>query len=112
MRILNWHFTGNPTMQSFYADQDYSPEEVRLFSDFAPGGGVTQVDIRDDGVSIFSDYAKLSGEQTLEELAGNFPDSTGVIEKGSIISCHIIDTGGASNLNIQLELEELETDVT
>ena len=106
-RILNWHFTGNPDMLACYAEEDYSPEHIRLYSPNALGAGVCEVDIRDDGVSILEDYAKLSGEQTLEELAGNFASDKPTIEQGSVITCHIVDPGGASSLSIQLEMESL-----
>ena len=106
-RIINWHFAGNSDMPAYYAETDYSPEQIRLYSPNALGAGVCQVDIRDDGVSILEDYAKLSGEQTLEELAGNFASDKPTIEAGSVITCHIVDPGGASSLSIQLEMESL-----
>src|SRR3990172_7292738 len=106
-RIINWQFNGNSDMVVYYAERDYSPENIRLYSPNAPGKGVCQVDIRDDGVSILDDYAKLSGEQTLEELAGNFADNKPTIEEGSIITCHIVDPGGAGSVSIQLEMESL-----
>lgn len=105
-RILNWFFNGQPEMTAYYAEQGYSPENIRLYSSAAPGR-TCKVDIRDDGVSILSHYAELSGQETLEDLAGVF-SSTG-IDEGSVITCHIIDAGGASNLSIQLELEPSET---
>ena len=102
MRILNWFFSGNPDMPAFYAESAYTPAYIRLHSKNAPG--VTcQVDIRDDGVSILNTYAELAGEETLEMMAGDFKDTT--IEEGSVITCHIINTGGVGNLSIQFEME-------
>lgn len=109
-RILNWFFNGQPEMQAFYAERDYSPEEIRLYSPNAPGKTDCQVDIRDDGVSILAEFARLSGEQTLEELAGAFPNNEPTIEEGSVITCHIVDPGGVGNLSIQLEMESLAAD--
>ena len=106
-RILNWHFTGSPDLMAYYDEREYSPEHIRLYSKNAPGLTGCQVDIRDDGVSILSDYAKLSDQENLEELAGNFPNEKPTIEEGSVITCHIMAPGGVSNLSIQLELESL-----
>ena len=103
-RILNWFFSGQSEMPAYYAEQDYSPENIRLYSSAAPGKAC-KVDIRDDGVSILTDYAQLSGQQKLEELAGNFKG--GDIDEGSVITCHIIDTGGMASLSIQLEMDGL-----
>lgn len=105
-RILNWYFSGNENMIAYYAEQDYSPVNIRLYAKDAPGAEC-KVDIRDDGVSILSDYAMLGGQQTLEELAGNFPHNNSTIEEGSVITCHIIDPGGAGGLSIQFEMESL-----
>ncbi|MDP2662626.1 MAG: hypothetical protein Q8R28_18060 [Dehalococcoidia bacterium] len=107
-RILNWYWHGQgQELQAFYADRDYSPEAVRLYSPAAPGVAI-QVDIRDDGVSILSDYASLEGQQTVEDIAGSFPNNKPTIEQGSVITCHIIATGGAATLNVQLEMETID----
>ena len=105
-RILNWFFNGNPDMQAFYAETDYSPEQIRLYTPSAPGAAC-KVDIRDDGVSILEHYAELGGQETLEEAAGTFPNTLPSIEAGSIITCHIIDPGGVTNLSVQFEMETL-----
>jgi len=105
-RILNWQFTGNSDMQAYYAEQDYNPDQIRLYSANAPGKAC-KIDIRDDGVSILTDYAELSGEQTLEELAGNFANDKPTIEQGSVITCHMVDPGGVSSLSVQFEMTSL-----
>ena len=105
-RILNWFFNGQPEMPAYYAEQGYSPENIRLSSVSAPGRACT-VDIRVDGVSILSHYAELSGQETLEELAGTFSSTS--IDEGSVITCHIIEAGGVSSLSIQLEMEPSES---
>jgi len=104
-RIFNWFFDGQAEMQAYYTEQSYTTESVRLFSSSAPGKAC-KVDIRSDGISIMSPhFAQLSGEQNLEELAGNFSITN--IDEGSVITCHIIDTGGLSTISIQLEMEYL-----
>ena len=66
------------------------------------------VDIRDDGVSIFtSNYATLTKGENLEEQAEDYEDIHPVIEDGSVISFHIIDKAGAEGITGQLELESL-----
>ena len=105
-RILTWFFNGKAEMPAYYAEQGYTPESLRLYSVGAPGKAC-KVDIRADGVSILENYAELSGQQNLEELAGNFKG--GGIDEGSVITCHIIDTGGMASLSIQLDMEASET---
>lgn len=104
-RILNWFFDGKSELPAYYMEQGYSPENIRLYSKAAPGKAC-KVDIRADGVSILEHYAQLSGQQNLEELAGNFTGAD--IEEGSVITCHIVDTGGMATLSVQLEMESLE----
>ena len=104
-RILNWFFDGKSELPAFYAERGYSPENVRLYSKQAPGKAC-KVDIRADGVSILGHYAQLSGQQNLEELAGSFTGDD--ILEGSVITCHIVDTGGMATLSVQLEMESLE----
>lgn len=94
-------------MVAYYAEEDCSPEQIRLYSPNAPGKNPCQVDIRDDGTSILESYAELSGEQTLEELAGNYANNKPNIEKGSVVTCHIVETGGAGSISIQLVLESI-----
>ena len=106
-RILNWHFSGDLDMPAFYAERDYEPTNIRLYARNAPSG-TCKVDIRDDGVSILADYAKLEGSDNLEEDAEDFPAIHPLIEKGSIITCHIIETGGAGDVSVQLELESAD----
>ena len=109
-RILNWYWHGQGLFQAFYAERDYSPEEVRLYSTNPPGAEC-QVDIRDDGVSILSDYARLGGQQTVEDMAGSFPNNKPTIEQGSVVTCHLITAGGAGDLNVQLEMDTIDDGV-
>ncbi len=132
MRILTWHDKdagggGQRFGPSFYLETDYVPAAVRLEAEKAPLDGDMEVDIFDDGVSIFDDHASFSSQtahkgsltrtgdvntsvslaqaQTEEELAAN--DFTGdTLEKGSWVTCKILNARGAKNLTVHLELME------
>lgn len=127
IRIITWHipYPGFPLPQ-FYAERDYTPEKVRIMAGNTPSAEC-QIDIRDDGVSIFAERglrpegnyvtrligtskknAVLSRKETLEEDADDFPSSDITIAAGSVLTCHEIDLAGASNITIQLELESAD----
>ncbi len=205
-RILTWHIPspGVP-LPAFYMERDYIPDKVRIYAEHAPVSGDLEIDIKDDGTSIFANkassttthgevYSRISynilatstfrvgevitggisgakghvisddalgnmklsittdasfsvGEtitggtslatsvilstfrgyrtqtyvaaiaktvailpkgQNLEEHAEDFPDVPATIEAGSIVTCSLIDMGGASNVTVQLELLTLE----
>ncbi len=203
-RIITWHIPcpGAP-LPAFYMERDYTPERVRIYAENAPMGNDCEVDIRDDGATIFENrtspietkntvYSRISyntlavstfkvgeiitggtsgakgkvvsdgfgnmaleifhttsfsvGETitgvtslatavilsfyrggdsvtysvgaakttavlpkgaNLEEHADDFSAST-EIEEGSVLTCHEIEMGGASNVTVQLELESLD----
>ncbi len=48
--------------------------------------------------------------ETVEDDAEDFPDSVSTIEKGSVLTCHVNDMGGANNVTVQLELVSIEND--
>ena len=113
-RILVWHVDhprGDDDSQGpvFYMDSDYSPGSVRLHARLATSGDL-KVDIRQDGVSIFSsEKATLNGGSTLEEDAQDYPlDNDPFIAEESVLSFHIIQTGGAEGITCELELTTLE----
>jgi hypothetical protein len=114
-RYLVWHIppglarSGDDSQGPvFYADHDYTPAAFRLYAGQAPASGDLTVDIRADGVSIFtSNYATLTKGETFEEQAEDYPDIQPIIEDGSVISFHIIDKAGAEGITGQLELESL-----
>lgn len=62
MRILTWHIT-SPTapLPSFYMEQDYTPDKVRIYAEGAPIGQF-EVDIKNDGSSIFANQAASYNE--------------------------------------------------
>lgn len=114
-RYLIWHIPhglarGGDASQGpvFYADHDYTPEAFRLYAQRAPEGGDLKVDIRADGVSIFSsEYATLNRGGNLEEHAEDYPAAEPSIAEGSAISFHIIEKAGAEGITGQLEIESL-----
>ena len=126
-RIVTWHipYPGAP-LERFYMERDYTPEKLRILAEQAPSVDC-EVDIRDDGTTIFADRglrptsksasrstgttkttAVLPKGQTLEEAADDFPTNGTTIAAGSVLTCHEIEMGGAGNVTIQLELESLE----
>ena len=64
-RILNWHipYPGAP-LPAFYMERDYVPEKVRIYAQDAPSSDF-EVDIRDDGATIFADRATSYKKQNL-----------------------------------------------
>ncbi len=53
-RILTWHIIDPTTpLPSYYIERDYIPDAVRIYATSSPGGGDFEVDIRDDGTTIF-----------------------------------------------------------
>ena len=115
-RILVWHLPslrGDSGSQGpvFYADHDYTPGAVRLYARQATNGGELLVDIRTDGESIFtSNYAVLNEGANLEEHAEDYPSSEPLVSEGSVVSLHVIQSGGAEDITCSLELESLSDD--
>ena len=133
-RILTWHepdLNGNhgrigPT---YYIESDYEPVAVRIQAVVAPDGGELEIDILDDGVSIFenrtsrltnptdvigktidfgtpSTIAVLSkGENTEVDAETFITDLT--IESGSWVYCEIVNQGDCRNVTVHLELAKL-----
>ena len=112
-RLLIWHvprIRGDDGSQGpvFYADHDYDPGALRLYARLAPNGAALTVDIRKDGTSILtSRYAALNKGANLEEHAEDYPSNQPFIKEGSIISFHIISSGGAEDITGQLEMESV-----
>ena len=112
-RYLVWHIDkiradDGSQGPRFYADHDYTPGEVRLHARLAPAGGDLKVDIRVDGVSIFtSNFATLNKGATLEENAEDYPEATPAIDVESVVSFHVIAAGDAEDVTCELEIESL-----
>ena len=117
-RFLVWHIPhglarGGDDSQGpvFYADHDYDPGAFRLYAQRAPDGGDMTVDVRDDGVSIFTgNYAVLNKGGNLEEHAEDYPSAQPFIAEGSTLSFHIIKKAGAEGITGQLEVESADDD--
>ena len=113
-RYIVWHLPrvrGDDGSQGpvFYADHDYYLGALRLYARQAPDGDDLKVDIRDDGVTVLNSYyATLNKGDNLEENAEDYPVEMPRIEQGSVISFHIISTGGAEDITAQLEMESLD----
>lgn len=112
-RIFVWHFdslTGDGTGQgpAFILDQDYAlPGVVRLHAKRAAGYDSLQVDIKADGVSIFpaGSVPSIQKGRTIEEHWDSFLDTIRRLDRYSVLTCDVLDTGGASGITIALELE-------
>ena len=113
-RILSWHvpqIRGDSGSQGVvhYAEADYAPGAMRLYARKAPDGGDLTVDVRADGVSIFtSNYAALNKGANLEENAEDYPGVVPEISEGAAISLHIISSGNAEDISAHLEVESLD----
>lgn len=109
-RILNWHF-GGPDQPSFYIERDYTPSHLRIYSPVAPSGGDLEIDIRDDGVSIFADrtvpvtsyvktdaeiqYSSQSAGFTVgETVTGGTSSATGVVVSDTLGDLRLTNTAG------------------
>lgn len=133
-RYLTFHRlepAGNAVRMSpsaYYIDEDSKPVAVRIYAEDAPLGDM-EVDIFDDGTSIFTDNASYSFNLTTgvtsgtantkvllvkgengEEFAENFAEGT-VIEEGSWVWCVLEKANGAKNVTVQLELESMSEDI-
>lgn len=114
-RILVWHsnrLTMTPTSYgpTYYLEKSYAPKAVRLHCNVAPHLGDLKVDIKDDGVSIFTDYARLPWGDSHEPDAEDFLEALPPMAEGSLITCEIVETNGAGGVTVQLELETLDED--
>lgn len=112
-RILVWNLTSlrdgdEGQGPAYYAEHSYTPDACRLYARNPPNGGDLKVDIRDDGVSIFTgNYAVLNDGGNLEEHAEDYPVAHPAIEEGSVVTFHVIETNGAADITCQLELESI-----
>ena len=92
----------------FYADHDYTPGAIRLYARQAPNAGDLTVDIKVDGSSILTGkYAALNKGANLEEHAEDYPSNLPTIAEGSVVSLHIVSSGGAEDISASLEMDSL-----
>lgn len=105
-RIVNWHINGKPDNMAYYMEQDYAPHAVRIHAQTPAKGNSLKIDIKADGVSILGTYAELHEDETLlvDATEGEFNDC---IEEGEILTCEVVESNGANNVTVQLELDAL-----
>ena len=126
-RILSWFIPGTPTSNTarqgptFYIESSYEPTAVRIYAEKAPTISDMEIDIFDDGVSLFNNRRDEPGvnvksfplaKTTVLLPAGEHEeldaeDFVGEdIEEGSWVYLIIPVSAGAQNITIQLELED------
>ena len=119
------HGTSNNEVQmspAYFLDGDYAPVAVRIYVEDAPVREA-KIDIYNDGASIFNNstpssyhhntgvdltgsavtYMSLAAGQNSDEVADDFNDTP--LEKGSWVTCKLLDAGSGANFTVQLELE-------
>lgn len=110
-RILNWWIDqpvpdGTAQGPAHCLDRDYIPRALRFHVGKIPDGGVLEFDIRAAGVSLFSRAPTLFKGLSDEDWWEDFKDPAPVLEKYSWVSLHMVTTGGAKQISVQLELDE------
>lgn len=109
-RILTWYVdqpeAGSVSQgQIFCLDQDYQlPAVVRFYAKSAPDAADLVLDIKDDGVSIFTNKPTLQKGQSGQDWWEDFDPSLHNMEKYSWVSLEFSQTGGAKGITVQLEL--------
>ena len=84
-RILTWFF-GNGEQPSFYMERDYTPEHTRIYALTAPSGGDCEIDIKDDGVSIFANRSRQVSSKTQVYSEIQYGTKTGTFAVGESVS--------------------------
>lgn len=122
-RILIWHLeelTGDGTSQGpvYILDKDYAlPGVVRLYAKRPPGYDSLRVDIKADGVSIFEDAVRtgkasvpsIQKGRNIEERWDSFRDTLRRLDRYTLLTCDVLDSGGAGGITVALELEDAES---
>ncbi len=112
-RILTWYIegiSGDGTRQgpTFTLDEDYGlPGIVKIHATQAPDADDLIVDIKDDGTSIFTKQPRLQKGHTTDWWE-EFNFSLSKMEKDSLVSLDVVQSGGAKRLTVQLELNKDE----
>lgn len=104
-RILSWFKEGTGLANGrHFLDRDYEPKRVRIYAETTPVGGDLKIDIKDDGTSIMSSgYAILGRTENSTNMAGDFVQGV-TIAQGSWLSMEVVETNGANDITVQLEL--------
>ncbi|KKK85891.1 hypothetical protein LCGC14_2768690, partial [marine sediment metagenome] len=99
-RILSWYIENPKNIgsegASYYLDRSYSlPATLRIYAGIAPDGGTLQVDIKDDGSSIFTNLPTVSKNTNGQDWWQDFNDSLSLMEQFSLITLEIPQSSGA-----------------
>ncbi len=109
-RILTW-YVENPKNTgsegaSFYLDRSYAlPGVVRIYAGIQPDGGTLQVDIKDDGTSIFSNLPTVSKNTNGQDWWEDFDEDLSLMEQFSLVTLEIPQSSGAKEITVLLELQ-------
>lgn len=131
-QVISFHLHGTSgneayMLPTFWVDADYEKVGVRILAETAPVRDA-KINIYDDGASIFSNRtnrswnlttgveitpstdteAVLPANQNTEEIADDFNNN--IIEKGSRLTCKLVDSGGGKDFTVQLELRQTSED--
>lgn len=123
-RYFVWHINrmeGSGTNQgpAYVLDRDYAlPGKVRLYARNAPGYSSLRVDIKADGVSLFeaavgnypSSVPSIQKGRNIEEEWDSFKDSLRRIDRYAVLTCDVLDSGGAGDITVTLELDAAESE--
>jgi hypothetical protein len=88
-RILTWYF-GDTAQPSYYMEKDYVPVNVRLHAVTAPAVDELEVDITDDGVSIFANQSRTVTSTSIVYSEIQYSSQSGAFTAGGTV------TGGTS----------------
>lgn len=103
-RILTWFF-GNGEQPAFYMERDYTPTHVRLGAVTAPSGGDCEIDIRDDGVSIFANRSRQVSSKTQVYSEIQYGTKTGTFTIGESVSGGTSSATGIVVSNVRGEMK-------
>lgn len=116
-RILTWHIPGvlsesgvaeANTLTQYIADEDYVPKKVWILQKTAPSGGLTTIDINDDGTSLFTTNPSLPADMTTAEWT-TFNTALLSIKKDSVLTLDVDSVSSATpgaDLTVHLELDK------
>ena len=109
-RILTWYVenpknTGSEGM-TYILDRSYAlPAIVRIHAGDAPDGDDLEIDIKDDGSSIFTNLPVLDKGESSTEEEDDFNIGLSMMEQFSLVTLEIPQSGGAKRISVTLELQ-------
>ena len=119
MKTLTWHYGGlvhagahdvrdrRGGGAAFRVSAGYYPVEVRLMLDGASKNGPVVVDVKDDGVSLFTASPQLDAGATYRTSKTFIETGRVKVEKDSVLTMDVTSAGSsATALTVELDLEE------